>query len=230
MKVLLLAALLMPLTAAAGPEMIADGSVLPLGEIGPTCAPTACLTGSAYNANTIGYYNLNPGVESYAVLIDAGSCPDCDQGFTLARIWTLLRLNAGAAFQLSAALADVIDDGNGCYAPGEEQARSDPANVSGIATTGGYFVKLNWDSPCIEPGRPYFLIFRFTYIVRGVAGPYIDNDGIAACRSFRNTGSSWVDLSTTFAGDPFFWADTECCSAPVVLEGASWGSVKSLFR
>jgi hypothetical protein len=230
MKKLVFAALLIPCLAVAGPILVEEGPAVTIADYGPAPAASVCRSGNFYNTNAAGFYELNPGLESYAVLIDPTACPTCDQGFAFTRVWTLLRLNAGAAFRISASVADVIDSGDGCRKPGAVQATSNHGYVSGIAATGGYLVYLNWASPCIDPGRPYFLIFSFTYIVGGVTGPYIDNNGVTAGRSFRDAGAGWIDLSTAFAGDPFVWAETDCCSAPVALETTSWGSAKSLFR
>jgi hypothetical protein len=230
MKKLVSAALLLPCLAAAGPPLVEEGPAVTIVAPGPASSTSVCRSGNGYNTNAAGFYDLSPGLESYAVLIEPTACPTCDRGFAFTRVWALLRLNAGAAFRIAASVADVIDSEDGCRKPGAVQATSNHGYVSGLAATGGYLVYLNWAGPCIDPGRPYFLIFSFTYIVGGVAGPYIDNNGIAAGRSFRDTGAGWIDLSTAFAGDPFVWAETDCCSAPVGLEPTNWGSAKSLFR
>lgn len=230
MQKLVFAALLIPYLAVAGPLLVEESPVVTIAEPGPESATSVCRLGSFYNANTAGFYNLNAGVDSYAVLIDATACPACDRGFAFTRVWTLLRLNAGAAFRISASVADVIDSGDGCAKPGPVQATSNPGSVFGIAATGGYLVYLNWAGPCLDPSRPYFLILSFTDAVGDVAGPYVDNNGVTACRSFRDAGAGWIDLATSFNGDPFVWAETDCCSTPVGLEGANWGSLKSSYR
>ncbi|MBK8165272.1 MAG: hypothetical protein IPK64_04795 [bacterium] len=231
MRKLAIALLLLPTLALSAPEFVADGPTITIEPYGIESANYVCIPGNPYDAATLGYYNLYTGNESYAILIQPSECPTCDLGFAFSRVRMLLRLNAGAAFQISASIADVVDQGGGCYAPGAVQASSGIGAISGIATTGGYFINLTWASPCIDPGRPYFLIFSFPNLGTGVAGPYVDVNGVVNCESYRDAGAGWVDLvSAGFIGDPQIWAETDCCSAPVSDEGASWGGVKSLFR
>ena len=230
-KLVIAALLLLPIVAIAGPVLVEEGPLVTIEEFNPASSSFVCVPGNLYNANTVGYYNLYAGNESYAVLINPSECPTCDMGFAFSRVRMLLRLNAGATFQISASVADVIDNGGGCYVPGAVQASSGVGNVAGIATTGGYYINLTWASPCIDPGRPYFLIFNFPNLGTGVAGPYVDNNGAGACFSYRNTGTGWVNLAAAgFVGDPFVWAETDCCSSPVGVENSNWGSVKTSFR
>jgi hypothetical protein len=230
-KLVIAALLLLPLLAQAAPTFVADGPEITIEGIDVASSNFVCTPGNLYNANTVGYYNLYTGNESYAVLINPSECPTCNLGFMFTRVRMLLRLNAGATFQISAAIADVVDDGSGCLSPGAVQAASGAGTVSGVATTGGYYISLTWASPCIDPGRPYFLIFSFPNLGTGVAGPYVDNDGAVACESYRDAGAGWVDLQAAgFVGDPLLWAESDCCSSPVGVEGANWGNFKSLFR
>ena len=231
MRRLAIVLLLLPAIAAAAPEFVADGPRITIEPYGTESANYVCLPGNPYLGSTLGYYNIYTGTESYAVLIRSSECPTCDLGFAFSRVRMLLRLTAGAAFQVSASIADVVETWPGCLAPGAVQATSGAANVSGITTTGGYFITLDWATPCIDPGRPYFLVFSFPDLGTGVVGPYVDVDGIAACEAYRDAGAGWIELASGgFIGDPQIWAETDCCSPPISDEDASWGRVKSLFR
>lgn len=222
--------LALPLLAQAAPVLVPTVPEVTIEPLGADSAAFVCTPGNPYAANAAGYYNFYNFTESYAVLVNPADCPTCDLGFAFTRVRTLLRLNAGATFSISAAVADVIDAGNGCYAPGAVQAVSGVATVSGIATAGGYYINLGWASPCIDPGRPYFLILNLLEPGALVVGPYVDNDGATPCRAWHSLGAGWVDLATAFVGDVFLWAESDCCATPVSTEGASWGGVKSLFR
>ncbi len=231
MRRLAIALMLLPAIALAAPGFVPDGPTISVVPYGIESANYVCLPGNPYTGTTLGYYNIYFDTQSYAVLIDPAECPTCDLGFAFSRVRMLLRLTAGAAFQVSASIADAVEAYPGCYAPGAVQASSGAAAVSGIATTGGYFISLNWASPCIDPRRPYFLIFSFPDLGTGLVGPYVDVDGIANCQAYRDAGAGWIELASGgFAGDPQIWAETDCCSPPIADEDASWGRVKSLFR
>jgi hypothetical protein len=231
MKTLIIAALLLlALPALAGPALTPDGPTVTIQSIEPQSANFICTPGNPYNANAAGYYNFYNFTESYATLFDPASCPTCDLGTTITRVRMLLRLNAAATFQISASLAEAIDTGNGCFAPGAVVAQSGAATVSGITAAGGYYINLNWTSPCLEPGYKYFLIFNLGEPGALVAGPYVDNDGVTACNSWHNSGTGWVNIASMFVGDPFVWAETDCCLLPVPEQAQGWGTIKSLFR
>lgn len=222
--------MLVPAAGLAAPNLVPDGPVVTI-EAMEAASPTfVCTPGNAYAANAAGYYNFYNFTESYAVLVDPSQCPTCDLGFAVTRARTLLRLNAAATFSISAAVADAVDIGGGCYVPGAVQAASGSSTVSGVAAAGGYYINLAWASPCIEPGRPYFLIFNLQEPGALVVGPYIDNDGATPCRVWHNAGAGWTDLSTSFIGDVFVWAEADCCSPPVAEDPTSWGEMKSLYR
>ncbi|MBK8015260.1 MAG: hypothetical protein IPK20_00235 [Betaproteobacteria bacterium] len=233
MKTLAIAALLLlPVMGFAVPAPVDDRPVVTIEEYSPASSSFACILGNPHIPPGWGVLVSSSASRSYAVLIDPADCPTCDLGFTFSRVRMLLHLEPGATLRVSAAIADVIDDGGGCYRPGLQQATSGWTEVSGITAIGSYAISANWAAPCIETGRPYFLIFTTSNIGTGFVGPVLDGNGILNCHSyFAFFGGVWTDMGTFgLQGDPYIFAETDCCEAPVGLENASWGSAKSLFR
>jgi hypothetical protein len=210
-------------------DAAAEISILPLGA---KAAPQYdCTLGNELNENMGGYASNHTGAESYAILFDPAACPGCELGVTPTWLYFVLRLNAGANFQLSMAVADAIDTGGGCYIPGAVQLVRPATNVPSNCCAGGWIISMPWTTGCMESGRPYFLIVSFPDAGTGVIGPYSDDNGATPCRTWRHDGTGWVDpASSGVAGDILFWAETTCCSAPVPTDGTNWGSMKSLFR
>jgi hypothetical protein len=232
MKYLALATLLLATAASAAPpaEDAATGpGVLPAGSL--NSALQACVLGNEPQSYDGLYVGNHAGPESYAILIDPAACSTCALGVRLEMVYFLLQLQAGASYQLAIDVADAIDTGGGCYTPGAVQISLPANNIPSNGFGGGWIISIPWNSACLDPELPYFLILKFPAAGTGVVGPWIDTDGVTPCRGWRNTGSGWVDLATAgYAGDIFIWADAGCCTGPVGTEDTSWGGVKSLFR
>lgn len=238
-KLAIAALLLLPVMGFAGPTLVDNGPVVSIEEYSPASSDFVCTLG---NNPPPPHSTYDPfwwrDSQRYAVLFDPADCPTCDLGFAFSRVSMLLHLEPGATFRMSASVVDVIDNGGGCYSPGAGPGgglgTSSWTDVSGITTIGTYEVSVAWAGPCIDPGRPYFLIFNLQDVSPEFARPILDGNGILPCRSWVYTGQ-WTDAMTFgthggWPGDPIVWAESDCCEAPVSLEDANWGSVKSLFR
>ena len=229
---LLIALLLGSATAFAGSPPAPDNGGMTMVPIGkPENTAFACVPGNPFVSSYGGYLSNYTGNESYAMLLDPTACPGCDLGSVLSKVYVTLRLEAGASFESSYDLAAAVDLGGGCYSPGEILVSLPGERSPVVPSTAGWTLITDWDTGCLEPGQPYFLIVNLVGIDAGVIGTYYGAESPTPCRVWHNDGSGWQDAASLgFPGDMFFWADSDCCSDPVGTEDQSWGSLKSLFR
>lgn len=226
MRFLVLATLLLAAAAQAATPAVEPVTIDALK--GPLAT---CVLGNEPQSFDGVYVANHTGPESYAILIDPADCPSCALGVRLEKVYFLLQLQAGATYQLAVDVADAVDTGGGCYAPGAVQISLPANNIPVNGFGGGWIISIPWNSSCLDPELPYFLILKFPATGTGVRGPWVDTDGVTPCRGWRNTGSGWVDLATAgYTGDIFIWADVNCCTGPVSEERTTWGDVKSSFR
>lgn len=232
MRFLVLATLLLASAAQAATSAVTPVPRSDTEPFGTLNSPSAtCVLGNEPQSFDGVYVANHAGPESYAILIEPADCSSCALGVRLETVYFLLQLQAGASYQLAVDVADAIDTGGGCYAPGAVQISLPANNIPSNGFGGGWIISIPWNSACLDPELPYFLILKFPATGTGVVGPWIDTDGVTPCRGWRDTGSGWVDLATAgYTGDIFIWADAGCCTGPVGTEDTSWGGVKSLFR
>ncbi len=233
MKSMLIATLLLLAAAAqAAPWPSAGDRGLAVTPAGSKAVDKAvCSLGNDTEEYDGSYVANHAGPESYAILIDPATCPTCGLGISLETTYFVLQLQAAAVFQLTVSVADVVDLGGGCYSPGAEQVSYGPNNVPSNGFAGGWIISIPWNSSCLDPGQPYFLVLTFPATGTGVIGPKIDSDGVTPCRGWRNTGSGWTDLASAgFAGDVRMWTEVNCCTEPVPVDLTNWGNLKSMFR
>lgn len=235
MKSLLVAATLL-LAAAAHAAL-----PLPVAILGPTIAPLGDKTGDKavcvlgyepdYDVDPPTYVSNHVGPESYAILIDPAACPTCGLGVSLETVYMTNRLEAGATHLIGVEVADVVDLGGGCYSPGATQLTYPPVTVPRNGFAGGWILSIPWNTACLDPGRPYFLIMNIPSTGMGYVGPYTGTSGVTPCRGWHNTGNGWTDLASEgFAGDIFIWTEVNCCTEPVPVDPTNWGALKSMFR
>jgi len=228
-RVAIASALLLLAAAPAFAEFQPTVGVVPL-QAGPAADPAfVCLLGNAFAGAAAGYYNYYQAGESYALLIDPAQCSVCPVGFNTVRVRMLLRLDAGANFQVACGIDAAVEASPGCWVPGPAEDTSVTYGVSGVTTPGGYYINLPYVSPCALSTEKYFLTWTMVGGT-GVLGPYIDNNGATACLAYNNRGAGWTDLSTSFIGDIFLWAEVDCCNVPVPADPSTWGAVKGLYR
>lgn len=132
---------------------------------------------------------------------------------------------------LQPAIFTSIDDGTGCMVPDELVNMGTAVTISNLPEWGIYDLELPIQTDCMDPQYTYFMAF---YV--GDPGAYVGlpvDDAPKSCYGFNMwDGVNWNDTVDDFGleGDLIMAVDLDCCTDPVANEGASWGSVKSLYR
>lgn len=171
------------------------------------------------------------GEESYAVRIDpmASDC-GCSAGIAVQSVHISLWLEPGDQLLMKSRILEADVVGPGCDQPGDVLMDSAWHMEADIPAPGVYDVEIPTFFWCAEVLEPYYVtVDFFAAIAPGLK--LVGGGDSTSCRIWNDWGSGWVDLSTMgFLDDLTIWTDTDCCSAPIGNEGASWGDLKARFR
>jgi len=189
-----------------------------------------CILGNPSAAHT--YSGWWSGNESYAALVEpvGGGC-SCSLGIAIQSVHMSMWLEPGTSQYVQCRLLDADPGGAGDWIPGKTLVTSEWILISGITEAGVYDIEIPTYFWCAETYDSYFVTVDFL----GSGSPGLrlvgggtDDAGIV----WNDWGDGWTDLVETmgFLDNLTIWTDTDCCTAPVGAEPASWGDLKSSYR
>ena len=195
-----------------------------------------CRAGSFDLDGYQGYYsNFWGAADAYAALIRPGdgSCA-CTEGVTVQDVHAIFRVNMSTVFVVQAEVWSAQDLGGGCLAPLAPLAASAPIQYSDFPGTGNVNMEIPLGGPCMDPADDYFVVVRFLPgTVGALIGVPVDSSPDACTTWVDRTGlAGWHDpvMEYDWVGNPYVYADLNCCADPIANESTSWGGLKGLFR
>ena len=180
------------------------------------------------------------GQESYKTLFyaDPALCSVCTEGFTVESVTMYMNFKVEDVPITFDAMVDfeeaVPGQEAGCQVPGPAICTSPTYSIT-IDTAGLYAVSLPMTDicACAELGHWYGVGITFPNAFPETQRPdAVTDESPLGCVSYNDYGSGWLDAVTDFGfpGELIMYADIVCCSNPVPVDGATWGSIKSMFR
>jgi hypothetical protein len=124
--------------------------------------------------------------------------------------------------------------GPGCPTPGPVHCSSGLFSVT-LPGSGLYDIALPINCGCLTMDRVYLLSFyidSFSCATGTTPDLVLDAGPPALCMNWNNYGAGWIDLLATYPtwpGQLLFFADVDCCTAPVPVEESTWGAIKALY-
>ena len=221
--------------ATAGKELVIKQleavEATPL-DFGPVGSMQSCQVG---NLNGAPYWLINNFVlppEDYKLTFDPlATCTICPMGFRVLKVHALLQTAGACTIVLSADVEEAVYPTPGCPSPGPVWCAS-PLYQFNIPQAGLWNVGIPISCDCLAMGRKYLLS---VHVESATCTPSLVTDAGPAvlCANWNNYGTGWYDLFAAFPtwpGQLKFFADAECCSPPVPVEGKSWGAIKELYE
>ena len=204
-------------------------------DLGPAGYSQACQLGNLNPpAWALGNFLLAP--EEYKLVFDPkATCSVCPIGFIVTTVHFLVQTTEVTdmicAVNVEEAIYPTSPD---CPEPGQLLCQSGFFNVS-LPGAGLWDVALPIACECYTMERTYLLSVHFEEVTSasGAVPDLITDAGPALlCTNWNNYGTGWYDLVAahpTWPGQLVFFADAECCTPPVPVEGKTWGAIKDLY-
>lgn len=190
----------------------------------------ACQVGNL-NAAAYAITNFIVPPEDYKFAFDPlATCTVCPIGFRVTTVHAYLQTAGACTIVMSVDVEEAEYSTPNCTSPGQVWCASDLYNVN-IPQAGLWDIALPISCDCLTMERMYLLGI---HIESATCTPALITDAGPAvlCTNWNNYGAGWYDLLTAFPtwpGNLKFFADAECCTPPVPVEGESWGAIKKLY-
>ena len=181
----------------------------------------------------VGNFLLPP--EEYQLLVDPGvTCGSCNYGIMVTRVHVLLQTAESCNIDISLNVDEAVPYGPGCLGPGPEWSNSGVWHVL-VGGAGLWDVSIPLPTPCLASPRKYLLSVGIANFqcATGTMPDLVTDGAPTLCTNWNNFGTGWFDLLAqwpVWPGNLLIFADVECCTPPVPVEGKTWGAIKSLYR
>ncbi len=203
--------------------------------LGPAGYSEACQVGNLNSpAFALGDFAAAP--EEYKLVFDPkATCSVCPIGFLVNTVHFLVQTSEAmdmvCAVNVEEAIFPTSPD---CPEPGQVLCQSGFFTVN-LPGAGLWDIALPIACECYTMERIYLLSVHFDSFTSatGAVPDLITDAGPATlCTNWNNYGAGWYDLVSAFPtwpGQLIFFADAECCTPPVPVEGKTWGAIKDLY-
>ena len=186
--------------------------------------------------------NLNPAYwaisgfvfapEDYKLAFDPmATCSVCPVGFKVNAVHAYLQVTAATQIVMSVDVEEAVYPTPGCTAPGPVMCASVLYTVN-LPQAGMYNIGIPITCDCLTMTRKYLLSVHFQSHTR-VPALITDAGPAGLCLNWNDYGTGWYDLLDAFPdwpGQLIFFADAECCTPAVPVDGRTWGSIKQLYE
>jgi hypothetical protein len=198
--------------------------------MGPMGIETTCQVGNLNPA----YWSIS-GVappEDYKLAFNPlATCTVCPVGFRVLKVHAYLQTAGACQLVMSVDVEEAVYQSPNCPAPGPVVCASLLYNVN-IPQAGLWNIGLPITCDCLSMTRMYLLSVHFESA--SSAPDLITDAGPAVlCMNWNNYGTGWYDLLAAYSwwpGQLKFFADAECCTPAVPVEGKTWGAIKQLYE
>lgn len=169
--------------------------------------------------------------EDYKLTFDPlATCTICPMGFRVLNVHIFLQTAGACTIVMSVDVEEAVYPTPNCPSPGPVWCAS-PLYQVNLPAAGLWNINLPISCDCLAMNRKYLLSVHFE---SATCTPALITDAGPAmlCTNWNNYGTGWYDLLAAFPtwpGQLVFFADAECCSPPVPVEGKSWGAIKELY-
>lgn len=186
--------------------------------------------------------NLNPAAwaisnfivppEDYKLTFNPlATCTVCPLGFRVLTVRAFLQTAGACTIVMGVDVEEAVYPTPNCPSPGPVMCAS-PLYTVNIPQAGLWNIGLPISCDCLTPNRMYLLS---VHLESATCTPALITDAGPAllCYNWNNYGTGWYDLVGAFPdwpGQLKFFAEAECCSPPVPVEGKSWGAIKELYK
>lgn len=219
--------------ATAGKELVIreletiEATPIELGFYGPA---QACQVGNLNPAAWAISNFLFPPEEYKLTFCPMSTCAVCPMGFRVLAVHVFLQTAGACTIAMSVDVEEAVYPTANCPSPGPVWCASDVYQVN-IPQAGLWDINLPISCDCLAMSLKYLLSVHFE---SASCTPALITDAGPAmfCYNWNNYGSGWYDLLGTFSSWPGqlkMFADAECCSPAVPVEGKSWGAIKELY-
>lgn len=203
--------------------------------LGPAGYSSVCQVGNL-NPPAWAINNFVAAPEEYKLAFNPKTtCSVCPIGFLVNTVQFMLQTSEAmtivAAVNVEEAIFPTSPD---CPEPGQVLCQSGAYTVN-IPGAGLWSIALPIACECYTMERIYLLSVHLEDIASatGTVPALVTDAGPATlCTNWNNYGSGWYDLLSEFPawpGNLIMFADAECCTPPVPVEGKTWGAIKDLY-
>lgn len=220
-------------TAMAGRELaaqkLATVEATPI-FVGPSGGVTTCQLGNL-NAAAWGISGMVPPDELKLAFDPMSTCSVCPVGFKVNKVHAYVQVAGACQIVMGVDIEEAVYPSAGCTAPGPVVCASDFYQVN-LPGAGMYNIGIPITCDCLTMGRSYLMSVHFEDATCDVG--LITDDGPAGlCLNWDNYGQGWYDLLAAYdwwPGQLKFFADAECCTPSVPVDGRTWGSIKGMYN
>ncbi len=202
--------------------------------LGPSGYDVTCQVGNL-NVPAWAIFSFIGPPEDYKLAFDPmATCAVCPIGFMPNKVHVYLQTKAACTVVLSVDVEEAVYPTPGCTAPGPVMCSTVLYQVA-LPQAGLWNVGIPITCPCLTMGKKYLLSVHFQSMTCTTAniGLITDAGPATLCTNWNDYGTGWYDLLVAFPtwpGQLKFFADAECCSPPVPVEGKTWGAIKEMYN
>jgi hypothetical protein len=173
--------------------------------------------------------------EDYKLAFDPlTTCTICPMGIAINKVHAYLQTKTACTLVMSVDVEEAVYPTPGCTAPGPVMCSTQLYTVN-LTAAGLWNVGIPITCPCLTVNKKYLLSVHFQSMTCTIANIALITDAGPGmlCYNWNDYGTGWYDLLVAFPtwpGQLKFFADAECCSPPVPVEGKSWGAIKELYK
>lgn len=199
---------------------------------GPTGYAQACQVGNL-NPPAYALSNFAAAPEEYKLVFDPKTtCSVCPIGFLVNTVHFVVQTSMAMDIVCAVNVEEaVFPGGPDCPEPGQLLCQSGLFTVN-LPGAGLWDIGLPIACECYTMERTYLLSVHFEEFIGGTPDLITDAGPATLCTNWNNYGTGWYDLVAqfpTWPGQLVFFADAECCTPPVPVEGKTWGAIKDLY-
>jgi hypothetical protein len=202
--------------------------------MGPLSFEQTCQVGNLNPAAWVINNFLSP-PEAYKLAFDPlATCSVCPVGFMANKVHVYLQTRAACSVVLAVDVEEAVYPTPGCTAPGPVMCSSVLYQVN-LPAAGMWNIGIPIACPCLTMFKNYLLSVHFESMTCSAAniGLVTDAGPAGLCLNWNDYGTGWYDLVAAFPtwpGQLKFFADAECCTPPVPVEGKTWGAIKDIYH
>ncbi len=189
-----------------------------------------CMSGNTAYYWTVGEWFS--GNESYKVYCEPTDCQECDGGWkpfsvTMYLYW---EQENSCALTVSSAIERIGEGDPECPTPGTLICESAPVTLGPFSPAGLWAITIPLPEHCPTLEEPFFATIRFHDTCDDLPILVTDPGPCDDCHSWNDWGAGWRQLCEHgFPGNLTAYATIKC-AGPTPVEGASWGSIKAMYK